>query len=293
LALRPAALLVPPLTHRLDAFARLARSYAEVGEGRTCYIGLVGIAAAIAMVLGVRRALARRRLPDPEVGLALWVLAYSIPSGINALIGLAGLTLFRATNRYTIVLSAILLLYLARAATTRLRKVGPAARVAAGVAVVLLAAWDQTPDRAQSESTMRTVATQVASDRAFVDRMAERLPPKARVFELPIMRYPEGDPVGPVFSYEHMRPYLYGHDLRFSFGNMKTQPTSAWQERCAALSVPELIQELRANGFSGILVNRRAYVDRGASLEQLIRSGGGSEPVESPLGDLAVFAIAP
>mgnify|MGYP007029182073 CR=1 FL=1 len=110
---------ITPAGHRWDALAFFGHRYVRWSEWRngepfTPYLGLVGIVGFAWLALTTLRAiLRRRRLP----GLALpagWVLAFASVGGLtNVMAFFTGLIIFRATNRFSIFVSAVVLLFLA------------------------------------------------------------------------------------------------------------------------------------------------------------------------------------
>lgn len=297
-ALKPIALTAPMPNHRWEAWAEWGQAYrrntSSFNEANLAYLGLTGIgaSAALAGVSILRRLRApRRRLPF-QAGQMLWITLFSITGGLNAILGLAGFTLFRATNRYSIAILALALLFLAQWLTSLTRQKPAWARLSLAAVLCALIAWDQLP-RLTMPAEIERVARLVASDQDFARRLEARLPAGAMIFQLPMVEFPEGPTVYRMTGYQHLRPYLFSSDIRFSFGNDKGNLSSRWQEALEGLDTPELARTLEQYGFAAVQINRAGFADRGAALIEALRESGRVEVIESARGDLAAVLLQP
>jgi phosphoglycerol transferase len=98
------------------------------------------------------------------------------------------------------------------------------------------------------------------------------------------MEYPDS-PLRDVLAYDHLRPYLFTQHLRFSFGSMKGRPREEWQHDVAKLSLPDSIAEIKGRGFSALYVNRKAYPNHAADLEESLRALGYDRKIDNQLDD--------
>lgn len=291
-------LVVPPPEHRLPLFAEWgAQHLKEIilppGEQPpTGYIGLAGLAALAWLAVVSFRKLVKEpgaKLPL-ETWQILWILLYAGIGGLNCVVGSLGFMLFRATTRYSIFILCIVLM----AAAKRLSEMkfkSPYASHGLALIAAALALWDQLPPQVSTEEIEKT-AKAVASDRHFTERMEQQLPPNAMVFQIPIMEFPESPAPG-VGSYDHFRPYLYSHRLRFSFGSDKGRPREKWQQQLAGLSLGEVISRLESFGFSAIYVNRNGFSDKGEGLVKAFKEAGRGDMIESEKGDLLCVFLKP
>jgi hypothetical protein len=204
-----------------------------------------------------------------------WVLAYSTIGGLNGLLGTFGLVLFRGTNRYSIVILALALLFLARE-VTRLARRSRSLAVAASVPLLLLGLWDQLP-HSPGAADIHQVHQQVITDGGITSSLESKLPRGAMVFQLPVADYPEVGPIGGMLDYEHFRPYLQSRSLRFSYGSQKGRTRERWQGEVMQFGAASGVGLLEQYGFSAVLINRKAYPDRAVSLLADLRSAGRSE----------------
>ena len=297
-ALKPISLLMPPASHHWPALARLGQTYLNntslFNEANFAYIGLLGIGATLGLAgFSIARVLRHRRRSLPfQATHMLWIVVFAMPGGLNALLGMAGFTLFRATNRYSIAVLALALMFLAQFLTWISRRWSIGLRLGLAASLGLLATWDQLPRLALPEQ-LNAIARNVESDRIFVQALEEQLPAGAMVFQLPIAEYPEGASIHNMASYEHLRPYLVSSELRWSFGDDKGNPQFGWQYELAGLAPAELIEALERYGFAAVQINRKAYADRGAALLHGLRAAGRADTIESARGDLVGIRIHP
>ena len=279
-------LIVPPITHRFEAFRNLAqwRARTAILHDEGSYFGIIGACALSILVASAIRALIKRgsfHFPK-EAWQVLWVFLFFTTGGLNAIAGLFGITYFRAGCRFSIVIFAISLLFAAQWLSRR--NLRHTLTVLLALAMCVLITVDQVP-MAPSSDDRGLIARQVASDETFVREMESVLPKGAMVFQFPVMDFPES-PLRTESAYDHLRPYLYTHHLRFSFGSMKGRPREQWQHEVVNMSLPDAIAELKKRGFSALYVSRIGYPDGAYELEQNLQTLGYNEVIHSAEGDL-------
>ena len=287
-------LVVPSTAHRSPWLAGVAlrhRAAAPLLDEGASYLGIVGLAClAWLAVTAARGFLDGRveRVPTPFWQIA-WIVLVFTTGGLNAFAGAAGFLMFRTACRYSIVILAIALEWGARRATaieTELRPGGlPAAgRWAVAMALAALVTWDEVP-RPPEESVTRSIARRIESDRQFVASIEEKLPAGAKVLQLPLMEFPEspGPGVGP---YEHLRPYVLGSRLHWSFGTVKGRPREKWLADLQKKDVRGIVAELRSRGFAAVVIERGGFPDKGRAVESaLLEAAGVKRLIASPAGD--------
>jgi phosphoglycerol transferase len=301
-ALKPLDLLIPPPDHRSSVARKIAwdYTYAEAkkvyitGEPFSQYLGLFGVSSLL--YLGIVSVVRLNRWPpQPMPGHTaqiLWIVLYSVIGGINGLLGQVGINLFRCTNRFSIWILAITLLFAARQ-LSRLSRFWPPALITCLSALLLtLVLWDQLPPTT-TQSDLSSIAAMISSDRAFTNDLEKALPPGALVFQLPAMKFPESWPIVQMGDYEHFRPYLYSKDLHFSYGDDKGRGRDDWQFAVEHLPPAEMIAALEKYGFAAIYINRRGYEDGGRKLIEGLQGAGRQKLIESPAHDLVSVLLAP
>jgi hypothetical protein len=200
----------------------------------------------------------------------LWIVLFSLVGGINLLFGAFGLILFRGTNRYSIVILTLALLFLVRQLSRKCpeRWVLPLA-----FCIVALGLWDQLPPRV-TPAQVQQVSETVKADRDFAKSLESKLSKKAMIFQLPVAVFPEIPPIFQMADYEHFRPYLFTQYLHYSYGTNKGRGDADWQAQVARLPPPDMAKKLESYGFSAIMINRKGYADAGNSLiDKLVSEG--------------------
>jgi len=326
--LKPVDLVIPPVTHRWKPFADFAVAHrgdpargippATPLQDEGSYLGIVGLLALGWLVWASLSVAVKGRANDVPLPAwqVLWILLCFTTGGLNAILGAFGFTLFRTGQRYSVVILAIVLLFAARRLTAwqeategqrsdAMPRIGPLIAAAILCAVLLIDQVPRTPTAEQASA----IASQVAGDRQFVAAMEQALPEGAMVFQLPVMDFPESP--GALPSYDHLRPYLHGSSLKYSFGSVKGRPQVEWQKavqqklfegavpdqqaqkiRFNIANVNAAVDELQKRGFAAVYVNRNGFPDRGKGLfDALAELGFKAQPIDSPLGDLACLPL--
>ncbi len=288
-ALKLVDLFVPPPTHQLDFLAQFsaahARKLAIVNEGS--YLGVLGIVSLCSLVfLSARAAISRGRIPV-EFWQVLWIFVVFTTGGLNTIVGVFGLTLFRAGYRVGIVILAVVLLFFVRKVS---RWPGGSLSTLLAVLASAVVLVDQVP-RSVSPEAKALIALQIESDREFTREMERLLPEGAMIFQLPAMDYPES-PVPGITPYEHLRPYLYSRTLRFSFGSVKGRGGRMLQPPVSGEDYAAFADDLQRQGFAAIFINLRGYRDGGREILASLSASGYRELVQSKTGDLLLVKIA-
>ncbi len=296
-ALKPIELLIPPAAHRWEAFAFLGQRYARWsllrGEGFPPYLGVVGILGLLALsVVAVRRLLTRRAPPGQALSIG-WLAAYATMGGVTNLLALlVGLQVFRATNRVGVYLAAIVLFYVVVRLARFTSRWPVAASRAAAILVATVGLFDQLP-RPVTAAQRAELAAQVTSDRELGRALESALPPGSKIFQLPVLGFPEERPPHRLADYELFRPYLMTDTLHFSYGATKFRSRIRWQRELETLAPKVLARRLEAYGFSGLYVNRRGFEDQADALLRELRAGGYERQIVSPRGQQVVVLLEP
>jgi hypothetical protein len=291
-ALKPLELVIPPPGFGLAGWGRVAHVHWERrlyrAEGGSPYLGIVGGATLAFLVVGAFVGALRRpaKAPPPAAVAVAWVLLYSVLGGVNQILGIFGFLWLRGTNRFSVWILALVLLFL----VTRLRP--RRGSVAAATLVAALAIADQVPLRASARA-LRETRTAVAGDEMFVRDLEKSLPGEAMLFMLPIVEFPEGRPVLGAAEYDHLRPYLFSTSLRFSFGTDKGRPRESWQLLTAARPPVLMIADLERYGFAGILLDRRAYPANGEVYLADLAAAGRPPTLAHPAGGYVLVPLRP
>jgi phosphoglycerol transferase len=257
----------------------------------SAYLGFLGIFGFLSLVVVSVIKLMRNRLVETSIEFwsSLWILLFSIVGGLNMVLGVMGIQIFRATNRLSVVILMLSLFFLVRN-LSKLIKGRASVLVACGLGLVHL--LDAVPGYWTHKTQSEEAARVVKSDVAFAATLEGALPAGAKVFQLPVMEYPEVPPIVKMQDYEHFRPYFFSTRLRYSYGTAKGRSREAWQKAAAALRPEALVKRLEEVGFNALYINRNGLQDPNA-LEVELNRLGYQLMAESEMKDLVVFRLHP
>jgi hypothetical protein len=297
-ALKPLELFLPPATHRWDALAFFGHRYLRWSEWRggeafLPYLGLVGIAGIIGLGITVLQAVLRRgRVPRVALP-ASWILIFSSVGGITNIVAFfTGLVLFRATNRFSIFISAIVLMFIVSRMTRFFAQRPGWLSFSAAFVVAMVGLVDQLP-RSPGLERQQRIAKRIESDRELGKMIEGRLPEGSMVFQLPVMMFPEVAPAHKLGDYEHFRPYLATQHLRFSYGSLKNRSRGRWQRDAETLPTAEFVTKLEKYGFGALYFNRSGFPDGGEKLLRELTEMGRTQRVEGKQGEQVVVFLQP
>jgi len=299
-ALRPLQLVLPSNQHRSPTLAGWTRAYEAsatfVNENQTSTLGLLGSAGFLIMLLALLSG--HRSLRTlPPFGIAARASAVAVLLGVSGgagtLIALVFEPQFRALNRISVVIAffsiAALLLLVQRAAQTVPAAWRQGTLVVVAALLFSFGLWDQVP--ATPRPLSDRIGPSYASDRAFVQRIEQALPPGASVLQLPYVAFPEAPPLHRAEPYSALSGFLHSQHLRWSHGGVRGREGDLWHRTLAQQPTAELLQLAAASGFSGIWLDRRATADQGAGLEREWRAHGLHLTLVSDDGSLAFYAL--
>jgi hypothetical protein len=296
-AMKIPEMLLPPDESVLPGLEEFSQShyYSKTllkGEFWSPYLGLAALLGVAMLVCSslYRMFTRRANTVSPWFWLVIWILLYSLVGGFNLVLGSFGFVLFRGANRYSIFILTFGLLFLV---TTLSRHSLRPRTAAAGALLVLLLGLVETLgpialDTVPPPAPGPTVEDYVNSDRTFA-MSVEKQVPGAMVFQLPVAGFPEVAPIQKMGDYEHFRPYLYTRTLHYSYGTDKGRGTEAWQTDVSRLEPAQMVAKLESYGFAVVMVNRRGYADRGASLIAALVAAG--KPVIAENHDLVALRL--
>jgi len=300
-------LVLPRPEHRIAAFARRGAVYERqtplVSEGFSpslgvvATLGLIGaVVALLATGLGPAAVSLRRQRMSIAGAVALVCFAIGTVSGISALIAFELTPQVRGWNRISLLIAFAALLVVALALTAageRWRTRGRPAWVVGliVVAIGVLGYLDQT-----SPHDVPAYAANAAiwnNDETFVHGMEQRLPRGTSVLQLPYIPYPENGPVLGMSDYDHFKPYVHSHHLRWSYGVTKGRPDD-WEDDARVFAPQELAMLATTAGFGAVYINRAGLADRGAAIDAGLTKLTGAGPAGSSSdGGQAYYDLRP
>jgi phosphoglycerol transferase len=293
-ALKPLDMFLPPPGHVIDALGQFVARYREQAlvQGEvpaSNYLGIFGIAALCWLVVdSFRKFAGTEAKPIPfETMQILWIAAYSIVGGANGLIGAFGIHLFRSTNRFSIFILAIALLYAARRLSAFSLK--PAWLTAGGLLICGIALVDQSVPKPTGEQIAET-RNRLEADREFVAELERRLPEGAMLMQIPFAPFPEASAPG-VPPYDYFRPYLHAKHIRISYGAIKGREGDLWQMELGNKDLRAAIAEIKQKGFAALYIQHAAFPEDAKPLMRALASLGHEEVIPNRLGDVSVVVL--
>jgi hypothetical protein len=148
--------------------------------------------------------------------------------------------------------------------------------------VLAFGLWDSIPPQRQSYAE---IEAQHANDREFVGQIEDLMPDGVKILQLPIIEFPESQPVGKMVDYDHLRAYLADDGtLQWSYGSMKGRPDAAWQTVVRDKIGPiGALPALLGLGFEGIWIDTYGYAGKEDEVDKIVDAVG-VEPLVSPDG---------
>jgi len=299
-ALKPIDLILPNWGPNLNILSDFFKSYygGRLPIGELWWGGYIGFCSLLGLAFlffkGAQRQL-NKRSPSLPLLAVLWIIIYTSVGGTHAIISLM-LNFYdiRGTNRYSTAIATIGLLYFIFFIQRVLRSWPFKVSFFILSALALLAIVDQSFKT--STFYLRhdfSIKDRVIADRDLASKLEDRLEERAMLYILPAFSFPEpfGDraPYELFSLYDPIRPFLYSSKLRYSYGSHKGRQGTDWQLDVQNLPAGEMAAILESYGFSGILLNRMVYEDRGERLLAAFSEAGWPMEFEQGIGNEWVF----
>ena len=300
MGLKVGQLLLPIGGHRIPRLAALRARYNAgplTNENDTSSLGFIGAIGFLWLLVRLFYQTPASPLLDQLSWLNIFGVLYGTIGGFAALFSLLISPQIRAPNRispfiaFFSLLAAMFLVdrgykWLARHKKHLLGAVFVSVLIVIGV-------LDQTTTTFFFIPEYKKIEVEYRSDAEFVGRIESSLPNGAMVFQLPYMTFPENGPLHRMTQdFELIKPYLHSTKLRWSYGAINNDHYDRWQRSLVLKPVPEFIDEIVANGFSGVYINRNGYADAAASLEAQLKTVLGESPITNREGTLLFFSLA-
>jgi len=300
MGLKVGQLLLPIGGHRIPRLAALRARYNEgplTNENDTSSFGFIGAIGFLWLLVRLVYQKPAAPLLDHVSWLNIFGLLYGTIGGFAALFSLLISPQIRAPNRISPFLAFFSLLaamFLVDRGYKWLERHKKYLLGAVFVSVlIVIGVLDQTTTTFFFVPEYKKIEVEYRSDAEFVSRIESSLPNGAMVFQLPYMTFPENGPLQRITQdFEHVKPYLHSTKLRWSYGAINTDYYDTWQRAVVVKPVPEFVDDIVANGFSGVYINRNGYADNAASLEAQLKTVLGVSPITNSDGTLLFFSLA-
>jgi len=303
-ALKPIELFIPRWgTHLEELSGFFSRYYdggkIDIGEyWWGIYVGLIPMVGLLFLFFkGIQRQVNKRSPTLPFLA-ACWITAYSCFGGIHAVASLIfDFYDIRGTSRYFVAIATIGLLYFVFVIHRLMRNWSLSRRISTLVVLAVFAIMDQSFHNIfypRYNIPTGVIKERVMADRDLALRLEDRLDAGAMLYILPVLDFPEpfsgrGAFKLNFFIYDSIRPFLYSTKLRYSYGSNKGREGADWQLDVQELPAGEMAARLESYGFSGILLNRKGYNDRGKLLLTEFTEAGWPMEFEQGVGNEWVF----
>lgn len=299
-SLRIIEMLLPISGHRLQLLATLAQRYinlsflGDASESRFAALGVIGAAGFLFLLLVVVLRPARwsrHTILAPAASLTLASVLLATFGGFGAILAFYVSPDIRSYNRISIFIAFFALLAGGILLDHLLRRMRPLPRLGVVAVLLFVGLYDQTspaftPDHARLRASYE-------SDAHFVQQIESMNLPSRMIFQLPYVAFPESQPVQQMHDYQLFRGYLHSHDLRWSYGAIRGRSDDQWYHSIAALPPDKLVENLNAEGFGGIYIDRFGFTrPADAKLEVELGQLLGISPLISDDRRLVFFPIA-
>jgi hypothetical protein len=309
-ALKLAQLLLPWRDHRIDALKAVRRTYdadyplisEEPALGAIAALGLVSAFLILALFAFLKR---DGWLSTPAGKLTSWLSSllfvaflFGTVGGVSTFVSFFTSSL-RGWNRIVIVMAMLCLAVvgllvdsLIRWVITRRALTSVTHTViasAAAVAILGVGFVDQTPDVPAFDYAGGKA--RFTADAEWFAQIESTLGAGSQVLVLPYIPFPESSAPTGFLASEQVIPYLHTEELRWSNGGIKGRPAADWPGQLESYPDEDLARLAALAGFSGILVERTAYVDHGERIEAAITTSTGIRPRVSSNEAFAFYDI--
>jgi phosphoglycerol transferase len=301
--LKLSRMLTPQGGHRFSVFSDIgaeAQDKSSVRSEGGQALGVLGVAGFLGALWGAFAGRWRRDRPDVRPGwdrsalredattFTLLALLFGTIGGLSILVSMAGFSQIRVWNRIVLIIAffaMVIVLMWSEQLTAWIRGRSKRPQAVLGVlavAVLAFGLWDSIPPQRIS---YEEIEAQHASDRAFLAEIEQVMPDGAKVLQLPIIEFPEAQPVGKMEDYDHLRAYLADDgSLQWSYGSIKGRPDAAWQTVLRDQVGPiGALPAILGLGFEGIWIDTYGYAGKQDEVDQIVEAVG-VEPMVSSDG---------
>ena len=258
-------LFLPASYNKIPYFSEIAhKEYFGVtfvrGEAWGPYLGVAGILSCIYFVVhqaynGIKNPVYLINSPLLQ---SIWIVLFSLIGGINLVIGTLGFQFIRATNRYSIWLLAIFLLYtLFKLNHISFQKVRTKKIFDAAILIVALCfVWLDLPLR-YNEQSRGAIAAQVDEDIKLLDALQQDGQAEISAYVIPNQVFPENGPTEQMLDYEHMRIFLNSKNVKINYGGVKTSKDTPTLLLDYDKDVEGFLKTLESYAFDYLLINKK------------------------------------
>jgi len=204
----------------------------------------------------------------------------------------------RGYNRMSILISTMAMMVFALLFTRLIQRYSARKVLFPLLSVVILAIgiYDQVPRSYMNyKRAINLYKPYYDLDRHFMQRLEKELTSvkDKKVFQLPYTPTPESKTIYGMGEYQQITAYLWSHDIKWSNGAIKGRESDRWIDQLLKQPLKKQVEILKSSGFDGIYIDRRAYADRGKSLEARLSKLLGEKPIVNENGSKSFFRLHP
>lgn len=296
-------LIMPRADHRNAKLNAIANEYNHssplINENYTASIGLIGSVGFFILCLTLLSKLSGNN-PDERMSfLALLIFTLFMFGTIGGLGSLFSATIsssIRGWNRISIFIAFGALtgtfLFIQIFINNYSNKNKNVVSIIFALVLCVIGLYDQTA-KANIHLNLQTKIS-FLQDRNFIQQIEKSLPKDSAIYQLPYVKFPEGEPVNKVQIYDLASGFLHSKNLKWSFGGMKGRDGDLFYRALSAEPIERQLEVIKQLGFGGIYIDRRGYLD---SANLLIKKL--TELLKSPVtfaredGEVVFFKIDP
>ncbi len=268
-------LIMPRNGHRVKKFESIAHEYYStsplVNENYTASIGLVGSIGFFILSLFLIAKISGTNVDERMSFLSLLIFTLFMFGTIGGLGSLFSSTIsssIRGWNRISIFIAfgslAGTFLFIQIFINQYFNKNQKAISTIFALVLCVFGLYDQTA-KANINLNIQTKKA-FLQDRTFVQQIESSLPKGSAIYQLPYLKFPEGEPVNRVQIYDLVSGFLHSKNLKWSFGGMKGREGDLFYRALAVEPIERQLEVIKELGFGGIYIDRRGYLDSANSL---------------------------
>lgn len=267
-ALEVYALKIPelflPITNR---FSSISSSTASIyydrafvkGELWSPYLGIVGIFFLINLIVDYLKAKIFNKPSESKIfaPILIYIVIFSLVGGLNLLFGVFGFQFIRATNRFSIFILAISLLY----GGLKLTKLEPSKFTFKTIliSIVILSSVSFDVPRRIDATTKFSIRAEAEGDIALM-KFIENNVKSPKILVLPAMNFPENGPNGTIIDYDPLRVFLSSDKSIQVYGSVKFDNSPKIADP-KSVDTAKFFEEIKAFGINVILLNNKLNIN--------------------------------
>ena len=296
-------LIMPRNSHRIQNFASISDEYhitsPLINENYTASIGLVGSIGFFFLSLFLIAKISGANVDEriSFLSLLLFILfMFGTIGGLGSLFSSMISSSIRGWNRISIFIAfgslAGTFLFIQIFINRYFNKTKNSLSIIFALVLCVFGLYDQTT-KANVNLNIQTKKT-FLQDRLFVQQIENSLPIGSSIYQLPYIKFPEGDSVNRLQAYDLVSGFLHSKNLKWSFGGMRGREGDLFYRALAVEPIERQLEVIKELGFSGIYIDRKGYLDTANSLIDKLTSLLKSPPIFAREdGEIVFFKIEP